>query len=137
MSNKEERGSTSSFQIRVHPTDEVFVQADQDESSGCELMRKSSGPPCLASQSRSWFNNLKLGIVCPNFSASNASEEPLSAASFSGKGFSASPDHKIEGSEDTTEILTPTLPAHDKEEEVKEQPRYDQQIDLDHELLSN
>ena len=59
--------------------------------------------------------------MCPNnYSASNASEEPLSAASFSGKGFGNSPENKIDESEDTAEILTPTLPAHDNEESKKD-----------------
>ena len=44
----------------------------------------------------------------------------MSAASFSGKGFGNSPDNKNDDeSEDTTEILTPTLPTHDDEESKK------------------
>ena len=58
----------------------------------------------------------------------------MSAASFSGKGFGNSPENKIDESEDTTEILTPTLPVHDNNEESKNARFY---RDLDHELLSN
>ena len=53
-------------------------------------MRKQSGPPELSTRQK--FFALKLGIPAHNFSAGNASDEPLSAASFSANGLGNSPE---------------------------------------------
>lgn len=81
-----------------------------------------------------FFNNLKLGIQCPNFSAGNASDEPLSAASFSALGgLVGSPENPLKLTE-SPETLTPTLPAR------RASPRDDDPdffANLDRELLDD
>lgn len=96
-------------------------------------MRKTSAGPSLIPRQH-FFDSHNLGITCPAFSTSNASEEqPCSAASFSAKakvGHSNSISNHIYESPDNQ---TPTLPTH-----AKDCSKFDRTlIDLDEELLGS
>lgn len=101
-------------------------------------MRKQSGPPELCSR-KNFFSSLKLGIPANNFSAGNASDEPLSAASFSANGIgnnSPGPNNLLDAAYDAIydqpETLTPTLPSGSDSSPANHR---DFQADLDKELL--
>jgi len=98
-------------------------------ASNYDLMRKQSDPPMLESR-HDFFNSIKLNIQCQNFSAGNASDEPMSAASFSAKGLGTSP---VMNMYESPETLTPTLPGR------QNSPRDSQGFyeELDRELLGD
>ena len=76
-----DRASLNSFTIRPQPTIGMLEVPQESD----ELLRKTSGPSMITKR-QAFFQGFKLGISCPNFSASNASDEPYSGASFSGNG---------------------------------------------------
>ena len=129
VSVKDASSSRSGFQLRPLPM-VAQLQGGNGSPARDFFERKQSDPPVLASRA-AFFN--KLGITCPQpFSSGNASDEPLSAASFSAinkTGLGMSPNPNCESPENQT----PTLPSRRDSSQVM--GNFDN--DLDAEVLGN